>query len=99
MSKTEEVKPVLSANFRMITEIMIREFADNSEDVLEFPASMTREQRNFIDNYAYKFGLKSKVNGKGKPDLHFCKLSKTFANFLPIVRTQRANLCFQERRK
>lgn len=64
--KTDKKPPVMSANFRMAVEKMITKFVDSSSEVLEFPSTLTREQREFIDNYAFtSHGLKSRIIGKG----------------------------------
>lgn len=62
----EEKQPVLNSNFRMAVEKQISAFIDSGKESHEFPAFLEREHRNFINEYAFKFGLKAKSTGKGK---------------------------------
>jgi hypothetical protein len=61
-----EKQPIVGASFRMAIEKMITKFSENDEEQLEFPASLSKDQRNFISNYVFKIGLKSKCIGKGE---------------------------------
>lgn len=68
----DEKQPVkiLSAGFRMVVERVVAKFVNTSSETLEFPATLSKEQRDFINNYVFKsHGLKSKSAGKG-PNLH-----------------------------
>lgn len=67
MASTAEKQPVLGSAYRMIIERMIAKFLDDPSESLEFPATLTIEQRDFVRNYIFKCqGLKSKCTGKGK---------------------------------
>lgn len=65
MSQKNEKNPVLSASFRMSTEQIINKFLESEDEQLELPASLSSDQRNFVYNYVYIFGLRAKSVGKG----------------------------------
>jgi hypothetical protein len=66
MIKGEEKQPVLKSKFRMVVEKQISKFIDSGADSFDFPCFLDIEQRNFINEYAFKLGLKAKSTGKGK---------------------------------
>lgn len=64
--KGEDKQPVLSSQFRMAVEKQISKFIDSGAESLDFPCFLSVEQRNFVNEYAYKLGLKAKSTGKGE---------------------------------
>lgn len=65
----DDKQPVMSSGFRMVVERMVAKFVDAPSETLEFPASLNKDQRDFVENFVYKaFGLKSKLVGRGKID-------------------------------
>jgi len=59
-------QPVMRSDFRMAIEGIIANFLTSSEENLEFPSTLSKDERSFIHNYIYKHGLKSRCIGKGK---------------------------------
>lgn len=65
-SASDDKQPILSAGFRVAVEKLIRKFIESGNEELCFPATLTRDDRNFIKQYCFKLGLFSKIKGKGE---------------------------------
>jgi hypothetical protein len=65
-SKQKQQPMLLPALFRHAVEKQVKEFISSNQESFEFPVFLTQEQRDFISEYSYKQGLKSKCSGKGK---------------------------------
>lgn len=67
MSIKKAKQPViLDAKFRMSIEKIMGSFlSDPIRTTVEFPATLSSDERNFINEFAYKIGLKSKSSRNG----------------------------------
>lgn len=56
----------MDENLRIAVQLKIDAFLDNPEELrLDFPSSLTAEQRGYVHNYVRLKGLKSRSYGKG----------------------------------
>jgi R3H domain len=60
-----ERRPVLSASFRMAVEKQVTRFVASADETLDFPSTLNNHQRNFIQEFIFKYGLHSAIVGKG----------------------------------
>lgn len=60
--------PVLSASFRMAVEKQFTKFTASSDETLDFPATLNKSQRIFVQEFAFKYGLHWALVGNGKFD-------------------------------
>lgn len=66
MAETQQKDPALCDAFRMAVERNTQTFINSVDNSYDFPTFLSKDQRNFIQNYAMKVGLRSRVMGKGK---------------------------------
>lgn len=64
--KPEHKQLVMNLHFRLAVEKQVKKFLEGDEASYEFPVFLTPAQRNFINEYSYSLGLKSRFSGKGK---------------------------------
>lgn len=80
-------RPIQMSGFRMTAEKMVARFVESGEGKMEFPPTLTKDQRIYIEELCFKTGLKSKRIVKGE------RFDDGFVTFLisalPTERTYR----------